>query len=380
MGGVVHGELHAQFIQPHARAGALAIERQRHFRSVRQIECQVIRSLRADAGAGREHALWRLSKRDRNDSLPLGKPLARAQVERYAGPAPVVDEASERNEGFRIRIAGYPLFRSVSRVLSADDIGRLDRQHATKDLVLLLADRVGLQGGRRLHGHEAQNLEQVSHHYVSIGAGLLVETGTLAETQRLRHVDLHVVDEITVPDRLEQSIGETKSQNVLRRFLSQEVIDSEDLFLVEYLVQSGVQRNRARQVGAERFFHDDPRPVDQAGFSQQAYRRQRRVRRHAEVVKPTTLAIEGPLRLDYRRLQGIGAAGHRHVLQAVRKVCPGRFVDLARREFGERSARDLAEIVRAEIVQGCPNDPAAGDEPRTPQIKHAGQQFATSKI
>ena len=84
------------------------------------------------------------------------------------------------------------------------------------------------------------------HHHVAIGADRLVEAGPLAEAQRFRHVDLHVVDEVAVPDRLEQSVGKAEREDVLRRLLAQEVIDAEDLVLGEHLVQLGVQRHRAR--------------------------------------------------------------------------------------------------------------------------------------
>jgi hypothetical protein len=66
-----------------------------------------------------------------------------------------------------------------------------------------------------------------------------------------------VVDEVAIPDRLEEPIGETERENVLRGLLAEKVIDSEDLFLVEHLVQACVQRHRARKVGAERLLHDD---------------------------------------------------------------------------------------------------------------------------
>ena len=103
-------------------------------------------------------------------------------------------------------------------------------------------------------------------HHVAIRAGLLVEAGALAQAQRFRHVDLHVVDEVAVPDRLEQPVGEAEREDVLRRLLAQEMIDAEDLVLVEDLVQLGVQRHRACQIGAERLFHDDPGALDEAGL------------------------------------------------------------------------------------------------------------------
>ena len=97
----------------------------------------------------------------------------------------------------------------------------------------------------------------------AVGAGRLVERGAVLEAQRLGHVDLHVVDVVAVPDRLEQPVGEPEGEDVLRRLLAEEVVDPEDLLLVEDLVQRGVQRPRAGQVGAERLLHDDPGALDQ---------------------------------------------------------------------------------------------------------------------
>jgi hypothetical protein len=54
-----------------------------------------------------------------------------------------------------------------------------------------------------------------------------------------------VVDEVAVPDRLEQAVGEAEGQDVERRLLAEEVVDAEDLLLVEDLVDLGVQRLRA---------------------------------------------------------------------------------------------------------------------------------------
>ena len=63
----------------------------------------------------------------------------------------------------------------------------------------------------------------------------LVERRALAEPERLRHVDLHVVDEVAVPDRLEEAVGEAEGEDVLRRLLAEEVVDAEDLLLGEDL-------------------------------------------------------------------------------------------------------------------------------------------------
>ncbi len=122
------------------------------------------------------------------------------------------------------------------------------------------------------------------------------------------------------------------------------------------------------------------RAVDQAGFSEQAHRRQRRVRRHAEIVEPAALAVEGSFGLDDGRLQRFGAGRHRHVVQAVRKRIPVGLDHLAGGEFGKRLARELAKAIGIEIIEGYADDAASRDESRAREMKHAGQQSAAGKI
>jgi hypothetical protein len=82
----------------------------------------------------------------------------------------------------------------------------------------------------------------VGDHHVLVGPGVLVEAGATVQGQHLGHVDLHVVDVVAVPDRLEQAVGEPERQDVLRRLLAEEVVDPEDLLLGEGLVQGVVER------------------------------------------------------------------------------------------------------------------------------------------
>ena len=220
----------------------------------------------------------------------------------------------------------------------------------------------------------------MGYHHVPVGAGLLVESGSFTETQLLGHIDLHVIDEVAVPDRLEQSIGEAECKNVLRRFLAEEVVDAEDLVFIEDLVQPGIQRDRALEIGAERFLHDDARAINQARFSEQAHRRQRRIRRHAEIVEPAALAVEGFFGLDDGGLQRFGAGRHRHVVQVVRKRIPVGLDHLAGGEFGKRLARELAKAIGIQIIEGYADDAASRDESRAHEMKHAGQQSAAGKI
>ncbi len=378
--GVVHGELQAQLVQPHAGSRPLAVEGQRHLGGVGQVEGQVVGALGADARADREHALGRLAEGDRDDALALGQPLAGAQEERHPRPAPVVDHALEGDEGLGVGFRIDPLLLAIAVVLAADHVARIDRHHGAKDLVLLLADGLGLQRRGRLHGHEGQDLEQVGDHHVAIGAGLLVEGRPAAEAERLWHVDLDVVDEGAVPDRLEQAVGKAEGEDVLGRLLAQEVVDAEDLRLVEHLVQARVQRPGALQVGAERLFHDDARALDQLGFAQHPHGRQGGARRHAQIVQPLRLAPQRRFGLQHLVPQRLGSRRQGNVVEPLGEGGPVRGGDFPRYEFVDGGAGEGAEGLRVEGVQRHADDAAIGNEAGAAEAEHPRQQLAARQV
>src|SRR6266852_5971861 len=82
----------------------------------------------------------------------------------------------------------------------------------------------------------------------------------MADGELFRHRDLHVIDVIAVPDRLEQSIGETQHEDVLHRFLAEIMIDAVNLMLVENLEQLLVEAASGSEIGAERLLDDDAPP------------------------------------------------------------------------------------------------------------------------
>ena len=94
-------------------------------------------------------------------------------------------------------------------------------------------------------------LEHVAHH-----AGCVVVAAAAADVDFLGHGDLHVVDVVAVPDRLEDRVGKPQHEQVLHRFLAEVMIDAVDLLLVEHGVDDLVQLSGAGQIGAERLFDD----------------------------------------------------------------------------------------------------------------------------
>ncbi len=85
----------------------------------------------------------------------------------------------------------------------------------------------------------------MGHDHVLIGAGAFVEVRPLIQAQRFGNVDLDVIDEVAVPDRLEKTVGEAERQDVLGRLLAQEVVDAENLGFVECFMYEVVERHCA---------------------------------------------------------------------------------------------------------------------------------------
>lgn len=111
-------------------------------------------------------------------------------------------------------------------------------------------------------------------HHVAQAAGGIVEAATPFHADGFGGGDLHMIDAVAVPHRLEQAIGKAERQDVLHGFLAQEMVDAEHLVLVQHLGHGGIERDGAGQIVAEGFFHDDPAPalafalLDQASLAQ----------------------------------------------------------------------------------------------------------------
>ena len=100
---------------------------------------------------------------------------------------------------------------------------------APQHLELLGPDRLGGELDRLLHRGQREQLQQVVLQHVAGGAGRVVERRAAADADVLGHRDLHRVDVVGVPDRLEQLVGEAQRQQVLDGLLAQVVVDAEDV-------------------------------------------------------------------------------------------------------------------------------------------------------
>src|SRR3989449_11356949 len=99
-------------------------------------------------------------------------------------------------------------------------------------------------------------LDDVTHR-----ARLLVVTGAFFYSDRLGDRDLHVVDVLPVPDRLEDPVREPHDEGVLDGLFAEGVIDAEDLVLAEDGVEDLGELARGLAVMNERLLDDDPGPA-----------------------------------------------------------------------------------------------------------------------
>ena len=162
-----------------------------------------------------------------------------------------------------------------------------------QQLELLVAVGLGVEPRRGLHRDEREQLEHVVLEHVAQAPRLLVVARAVLDADRLGHGDLHVVDVLAVPERLEERVGEAEHQDVLDGLLAEVVVDAVDLPLGEQRAQAAAQRPRRGEVAAEGLLDDDPRPLPpvlrflrEAGRGEGTDDRLLQRRRHREVEEP----------------------------------------------------------------------------------------------
>ena len=78
-------------------------------------------------------------------------------------------------------------------------------------------------------------------HHVAQSTGLVVESTSTLDAHILYRCDLHALDVVAIPERLEDTIRKTQRHDILYRLLSEEVIDTIELMFVEGLAVDLVQ-------------------------------------------------------------------------------------------------------------------------------------------
>ena len=212
---------------------------------------------------GREAEARRVLEDEADLGLRHRQALPRADEEGDARPAPVVDVEPERRVRLGRRVVGHALDRAVAVVLAPHvlrGVGRADRAEQG-DLRLLERVHVAARGG--LHRRHAHDLHQVVDDDVAQRSDRVVEVAAVLDAEVLGHRDLHALDVVPVPDRLEHRVGEAEVEDLLDPHLPEVVVDPQELRFVDVLVELRRERPRGLEVVAEGLLDDDARLLRQ---------------------------------------------------------------------------------------------------------------------
>ena len=253
--------------------------------------------------------------------------LSGTDVNGNALPAPVVDEDTDGGKGLGLAIGGHSRFLEIPLELTADDIVGGDGADGAEELHLLVADTLHVGPVGRLHAEESHDLHQVILDHVPKTSRCVVEGTTPIDPEGLGHGDLDIANVVAVPDRLEEGIGEAGVEDVLRRFLTEVVIDPEDLTLFKDVVKRPVQSLGRGLVVTEWLFHDNAGSlIDTPGGLESLGDRSEKNGRDGQIMDRTLGATQGLLE---------GLEGHGipvvavNILEAVGKLFKVRLVHAA---------------------------------------------------
>ena len=313
-----------------------------------------------------------------------------------------MDLQAQRGVGLGLRVPGDVVLLEVALdVLAARDARGVLRAHGAgghllrrrrrdrlEHLDLLVADLVGLEGGRRLHAHEREQLQHVVLDEVAQRARLVVVARSRADPDVLGGGDLDVVDEVAVPDRLEHVVGEPERHHVLDGLLAQVVIDAVDLLLAEGGGDGLLQLARGIEVGAERLLDDHPhvgltavvevRLLERGRDHAEVLRRGREIERAVERV---ALALERVERLRELAVAVLVVEREPDVGEPLEQPVEHGVVGLPARELLDRLAREVAELVVGLLAARDPDQvEALGQRPFVGEVVDRRQQLAPGEI
>src|SRR5271157_562433 len=104
--------------------------------------------------------------------------------------------------------------------------------------------------------------------HVADGAGLVIEGAPALDSEILCHRDLHALDMLAIPERIQERIREAKEHYIVDRPLPEIVVDAEDRRLVEGSQKDSIEPPRRGQVRSEGLFDDNARILGTARFAE----------------------------------------------------------------------------------------------------------------
>ena len=164
-----------------------------------------------------------------------------------------------------------------------------------EDLGLLGVHGSKVPIGRRLHGKQRDDLEEVVLNHVAQTAGGFVKRAAVPHAEILGQGYLDASHVVAVPDRFQEGIGEAEIEDIHDRLLPQEVIDAEDRVFRERRARDAVELPRGGQVASERLFDNDARMLGQVRGAKPFDHRLEERGRDGQIVRWAPSADPAPL-------------------------------------------------------------------------------------
>src|SRR5579875_208978 len=197
------------------------------------------------------------------------------QVERYAGPAPVVNEKFQRDIGLCggcRRDAGFP--QVAGDLAPANPAGAILRTNGVRDdiaarqwlkgvqhLDLLITHGVGLEGNGRFHRYQREQLQHMVLDHIANRARFLIIAAAPLNADIFGDGDLDVIDVAPVPYRLEDAVRQAKHQDVLYRLFAEIVVDAINLVFFKDFADLAIEFARRCEIMAEWLLDNETRPA-----------------------------------------------------------------------------------------------------------------------
>src|SRR6266404_2749675 len=162
-------------------------------------------------------------------------------MKRNSGPSPVCNFKPDLGERFCAGFRTDAIFLAIADnllsfdrprpILSADRVFQWNGCNGVPDFQLFRPYGFCLKRFRWFHRDQSEDFHRVILQYVAERPGLFIEWPPSLDTDGFRERKLYPVNVVPIPDRLEDSIAETKEENVLHRLFAEIVIDPKYLIL-----------------------------------------------------------------------------------------------------------------------------------------------------
>src|SRR5262249_62394650 len=124
-------------------------------------------------------------------------------------------------------------------------------------------------------------------HHIANRSRLIVKGAAALDPEILRHGDLHALDMVAIPKRLQEQIRKAEVANVMDRQLPEVMVDAEDRRLLKSRQQGLVELPGRGEVRPEGLFDDDAGVPCAPRLPEMFDDRRKQHRRNGEVVRRT---------------------------------------------------------------------------------------------